>query len=58
MTVTPTIKNGNKENPGNSRPISLLLIPGKAHGKLILDTISNHMKDNKVSSSSQQRRNA
>lgn len=46
--VTHIFKKGKKENPGNSWPFSLTLVPGKVMEQLILDIISRHMKDNKV----------
>ena len=53
--VTPVFKNGRKEDPGNYRPVSLTLIPGKVIEQLILEIISRHLKDRKVIRSSQHR---
>jgi len=36
------------EDPGNYRPVSLTLIPGKVMKQLILGTVSSHMKNKKV----------
>lgn len=55
--ITPIFKKCKKENPKNSRPSSLTLIPKKVMEQLIWDTISRHMKDNKMNRSRQQRRN-
>jgi len=46
---------GKKEDPGNNRLVSLNLIPGKAIGQFILETISRHKKDRKVIGSNQHR---
>lgn len=40
--VTPVLKKGKKEDPGNHRLVSLALIPGKVIEQLILQTISRH----------------
>ena len=42
--VTPIFKKGKKEDPGNYRLVSLTLIPGK----VILKTISRHIKNEKI----------
>ncbi|KAK4811345.1 hypothetical protein QYF61_027574 [Mycteria americana] len=44
----PLFKKSKKEDPGNYRPVSLTLIPGKVMEQLILDTISRHVKEKKV----------
>lgn len=51
--VTPFSKKGKKEDTGKWRQLSLTLIPGKMTEKLILETFSMHMKDKKVTVSSQ-----
>ncbi|KAK4825973.1 hypothetical protein QYF61_003542 [Mycteria americana] len=51
--VTPVSKKGKKEEPGSYRLVSLTSIPGNVMEQLILDTISRHMKDKKVTGSSQ-----
>ncbi|GAB0207649.1 mitochondrial enolase superfamily member 1 [Grus japonensis] len=51
--VTPIFKKGKKEDPGNYRPVSLTLIPGKVMEQLILGTISRLMEDEEVIRSSQ-----
>ncbi|XP_068810842.1 tetraspanin-9 isoform X2 [Struthio camelus] len=44
---------GKKEEPGNCRPVSLPSIPGKVMEPLLLDAISKHVEDKKVTGSSQ-----
>lgn len=51
--VTPIFKKSKKENPKNHRLLSFTLIPGKVIKKLILETVSKHMKYKKVTRSSQ-----
>ncbi|KFV81576.1 hypothetical protein N308_13167, partial [Struthio camelus australis] len=46
--VTLAFKKGEKEDPGNYRPVSLTSIPGKVMEQLDLEAISKHMKDKKV----------
>lgn len=53
INVTPIFKKSKKENPENHRLLSLTLIPGKVMEKLILETVSKHMKYRKVIRSSQ-----
>ena len=36
--VTPVFKRGEKEDPGNHRPVSLTSIPGKAMEELIMES--------------------
>ncbi|KAK4829071.1 hypothetical protein QYF61_002015 [Mycteria americana] len=51
--VTFIFKKGKKEDPGNYRPVSLTLIPGKLMEQLILEIISRHIKEQKIIRSSQ-----
>jgi len=51
--VTPVFKTGEKEEPGNYRPVSLTSVPGKVMEQLILEPISRHMKDKKLLRSNQ-----
>ncbi|KAK4818085.1 LOW QUALITY PROTEIN: hypothetical protein QYF61_005662 [Mycteria americana] len=46
--VTPTSKKGWKEDPGNYRPVSLTLLPGKAMEQIISSAITRHVQDNQV----------
>ncbi|GAB0188088.1 mitochondrial enolase superfamily member 1 [Grus japonensis] len=46
--VTPTYKKGQKEDPGNYRPVSLTLVPGKVMEQIILSAIMQHVQDNQV----------
>ncbi|KFV84217.1 hypothetical protein N308_04705, partial [Struthio camelus australis] len=46
--VTPAFKKGEKEEPGNYRPVSLTSIPGKVMEQLILEVITKHLEDKKV----------
>jgi len=49
----PIFKQGKKEDPGNYRLASLILIPGKMKEQLILETISRYMKNKKIIRSSE-----
>lgn len=46
-------KKDKKEDLGDYRPVSLTSVPVKVMKQLILETISKHMRDKKVSGSSQ-----
>lgn len=50
--ITPVFTKG-KENPADYRLVSLASVPGKVLEYLILQNISRHMKDKRVSDSSQ-----
>ncbi|KAJ7426229.1 hypothetical protein WISP_17940 [Willisornis vidua] len=39
---------GNKEDPGNYRPVSLTSVPGKVMDKVILEGIEKHLKDSAI----------
>ena len=51
--VTPVIKKGEKEEPGNYRPVSFTSIPGKVMEQPILGAVSSHIKDKRVVRGSQ-----
>ncbi|KAK4826912.1 hypothetical protein QYF61_012504 [Mycteria americana] len=44
--VVPICKKGWKEDPGNYRPVSLTLVPGKVMEQVTLSTITWHIQDN------------
>ncbi|GAB0210317.1 mitochondrial enolase superfamily member 1 [Grus japonensis] len=46
--VMPIHKKGRKEDPGNYRPVSLTLVPGKVMEQIILSAITWHVQENKV----------
>ncbi|XP_068809548.1 uncharacterized protein [Struthio camelus] len=51
----PVFQKGKKEEPGNSRPVSLTSIPGKVMEQLLLEVLTKHLEDKKVIRSSQLR---
>jgi len=51
--VTPVLKKGKKEDPGNHRPGSLTSIPGKVMEQRILDVIVKQVEEKKFIRSSQ-----
>lgn len=54
MNVIPVVKNGKKEDPDNYQLVSLNSVPGKTGQYILLEAISKHMKDKKVTGSNQQ----
>ncbi|KAK4807101.1 hypothetical protein QYF61_018442 [Mycteria americana] len=46
--VTPIFKKGQKEDPGNYRPVSLTSVPGKVMEQLILRAITWHVQDTQM----------
>ncbi|GAB0183673.1 mitochondrial enolase superfamily member 1 [Grus japonensis] len=47
-SVTPIYKKGQKVDPGNYRPVSLTLVPGKVMEQIILSAITLDVQDNQV----------
>lgn len=46
--VTPICKKGQREHPGNDRPVSLMSVPGKVTEKIILSATVHHTQDDQV----------
>ncbi|KAK4828802.1 hypothetical protein QYF61_000859 [Mycteria americana] len=44
--VTTIYKKGRKEDPGNYKPVSLTLVPGKLMEQIILSAITRHVENN------------
>ncbi|CAM5164334.1 unnamed protein product [Eretmochelys imbricata] len=51
--IVPIYKKGNKNNPGNYRPVSLTSVPRIIMEQIIRQSICKHLEDNKVISNSQ-----
>uniref|UniRef100_K7EYU7 Reverse transcriptase domain-containing protein n=1 Tax=Pelodiscus sinensis TaxID=13735 RepID=K7EYU7_PELSI len=51
--IVPIYKKGNKNNPGNYRPVSLTSVPGKIMEQVIKEIICKHLEGNKVIGNSQ-----
>uniref|UniRef100_A0A674JDS3 Macro domain-containing protein n=1 Tax=Terrapene triunguis TaxID=2587831 RepID=A0A674JDS3_9SAUR len=51
--IVPIYKKGNKDNPGNYRPVSLTSVPRKIMEQIINQSVYKHLEDNKVISNSQ-----
>ncbi|CAM4604369.1 unnamed protein product [Caretta caretta] len=46
--VAPIFKKGKKEDPGNSRPVSLTSVPGKIMEQVLKESILKHLEERKV----------
>ncbi|KFW07459.1 hypothetical protein N326_01900, partial [Eurypyga helias] len=46
--VMPICKKGQREDPGNYRPVSLMSVPGKVMEQIILSSIMRHVQDSQV----------
>ncbi|RMC15791.1 hypothetical protein DUI87_07995 [Hirundo rustica rustica] len=54
-SVTAIQKKGQKEDPGNYRPVSLTVVPSKVMEEITLGVITQHVQDNQGTRSSQHR---
>ncbi|CAM4578709.1 unnamed protein product [Lepidochelys olivacea] len=51
--IVPISQKGNKDNPGNYRPVSLMSVPRKIMEQIIKQSICKHLENNKVINNSQ-----